>query len=817
MQWQAVWFAALTLLAGTLGAGRCAAAEPPMVAGFERFFSAAPDSPAGGRLLAAELGCTHCHSSSAPPLAPKPAPKLHGLRLRLQPQWVTNYLQRPHAEMPGSTMPDVLPLDPAARQQEAAALTHFLFAQPPDPSQLALEFKKTEAVAVEYWKKGQADRGQELFHRVGCVACHEPDATFAAGQAASEVEQRLRDQGLDEEEILEWKLAHLPGQVRGRRFPQLAEKYTLHALVVFLLEPHRTRPAGRMPSLGLTPEEATDVAWYLTGGAAPEAPTALAIDPQLVAQGAALFQARRCSQCHASPLAEPAAPAVAPAPARAWSELAGRAEAGCLGDSPAVRYDLAPPQQAALAAALASSDSNLTPETPAERLNRGLLQANCLACHARGGQGGVGQNRWAYFETWQHVDLGDEGRIPPKLDDAGRKFRRQWLEQRLRGAGDVRPHMLARMPRFVPELTQSMAEDFASVDANSPAVAQPPAPHAPFAGDVEGGRRLLNVGCIQCHPLRGERLPGVIGIDLALAPERLRYDWFYGLLAEPARQKPGTRMPAFFPNGRSNSPEILDGDVPAQIAAVWSYLTRLDAAKTPGDVPLPDRLVQERLHNTELVPAERPIVLRTFLEQVGTHAVAVGYPQGLSLAFDAREVRPALVWRGRFLDAHGTWFDRFAPHLTALGPAMKLPPAPPFAVLAAPDAAWPASNAEPFTWRGYRLDSQGRPTFLYRWRACDIEERWTPAELGLLRQVRLRAPNTQVPDSGSPWLLIHADQKLQGEPEAGLRDTQGLLVRLRQPAATSSVRRRSADRDEWLVPWSFPETGLAQFELSYEW
>ena len=37
-------------------------------------------------------------------------------------------------------------------------------------------------IAREFWKKGQADRGRQLYHGGGCVACHQPDGN---GQAAS--------------------------------------------------------------------------------------------------------------------------------------------------------------------------------------------------------------------------------------------------------------------------------------------------------------------------------------------------------------------------------------------------------------------------------------------------------------------------------------------------------------------------------------------------------------------------------------------------------------------------------------------------------
>ena len=47
-----------------------------------------------------------------------------------------------------------------------------------------------------------------------------------------------------------------------------------------------------------------------------------------------------------------------------------------------------------------------------------------------------------------------------------------------------------------------------------------------------------------------------------------------------------------------------------------------------------------------LVPKDRPMIYRNFIEGVGDRAIAVGFPGGVSLAFDADQVRLALMWTG---------------------------------------------------------------------------------------------------------------------------------------------------------------------------
>ena len=73
------------------------------------------------------------------------------------------------------------------------------------------------------------------------------------------------------------------------------------------------------------------------------------------------------------------------------------------------------------------------------------------------------------------------------------------------------------------------------------------------------------------------------------------------------------------------------------------------------------------------------------MQSAGTHAIAVGFPQKVHFAFDAEQISLAQAWRGRFLDAEGTWFVRHAPPADPIGEAhTRLPGSVPFATLAGP-------------------------------------------------------------------------------------------------------------------------------------
>jgi hypothetical protein len=82
-------------------------------------------------------------------------------------------------------------------------------------------------------------------------------------------------------------------------------------------------------------------------------------------------------------------------------------------------------------------------------------------------------------------------------------------------------------------------------------------------------------------------------------------------------------------------------------------------------------------------------------------------------AFDVEHSRLAKAWRGRFLDARGTWHARAGQLEKPAGEdVLEFPEGPAFAVLENENDPWPASSEG---WRalGRTLDADGRPVFRY--------------------------------------------------------------------------------------------------------
>lgn len=77
------------------------------------------------------------------------------------------------------------------------------------------------------------------------------------------------------------------------------------------------------------------------------------------------------------------------------------------------------------------------------------------------------------------------------------------------------------------------------------------------------------------------------------------------------------------------------------------------------------------------------------------------------------------------MDASKHWNSRGGGYQSPMGYDVLSPTqGEPLAVLTSPDAEWPTpqERAVGFAWKGYRLDAKRRPTFLYLWRHCPVEE-----------------------------------------------------------------------------------------------
>lgn len=709
-----------------LFATEIASGAHPVVAGFERLIASSPDNTAqAGRLLLSDLRCVNCHqpdSLEATPL--HEGPRLENLRERIQFDFLVDWLSDTAKTKPGTTMPQL-----REEKSDATALAHFLFS--------------IEGAKLPEAKAGSIENGRRLYHAVGCCACHAPESGYKLDQ--------------------EFKAAVAP-EIKLRSVPlgKLGSKYTARGLNAFLLDPLKFHPSGQMPRTPLSDVEAADLATYLRRDSAVDSASPQ-LDTTLTKRGRMLFSEIGCASCHALEGAQ--SPRF-----KSLAEVAKKPDNGCLAELPpksSPQYSLSPAQRASIQAALKEPQNDVA---STQQVQQTMLSLNCYACHARDGFGGPEAGRAVFFQT-SGAGMDDEGRVPPRLTGVGRKLLPEAIEKVVRGAGAVRPYMTIRMPDFGAQHAAHLSKAFPAVDLIAGIKPTPRDGKEDVVGRSPWGRELIGtkgLSCIVCHDLKGHKSRGIRAIDLASAPNRLRPEWFRDFLIEPAKFAPGTRMPSFWPKGEASLP-LINRNTERQIDSIWVYLTELDQNRLPEGL--------EEKGSFELKPTDAPIVFRTFMKDAGLHAIAVGYPQKVHVAFDAEKMEWALAWRGKFLDAESTWDDRFAALAQPLGTDVARLP---FASL--------LDGTRRF--QGYKLDERGAPTFLYQIGGVQVEDMLEPADEGALRRTLRLSGDSKIKSIN----LLSAPHGKIHEDKANVWSAGKIKLRIVQPdAAQASVVRRESD------------------------
>jgi mono/diheme cytochrome c family protein len=429
------------------------------------------------------------------------------------------------------------------------------------------------------------------------------------------------------------------------------------------------------------------------------------IPEQLVVQGRALFVQLQCAACHTLD------GVIVPPESKLKRALTtNNLRGGCLSAKPSGRtpqFHLSENQRQAIRDAIASNTPKPLDSQAASRQIMGTL--NCYACHVRDNVGGPEADRLAWF-TSAIPEMGEEGRLPPLLTGAADKLTDDYLNQVLRNGDRLRPYMMVRMPQYG-SATADLATHWIKTDRRTETSPQREVENeeAEFR-TLAAGRQLAGVkglACVQCHTFGNQRAIGIQAIDLISMPRRLREDWFHRYMLQPTLYRPGTRMPASFPDGKSVLKTVYDGDANRQIQALWKFLSQGDKAAIPEGLQR-DQIVLE--------PIDKPIIYRNFLEGLSARGIAVGYPGGLNIAWDAETMKMAQIWHGLFIDASMHWRDRGVGRQRPLGDhLLVLEPSAAVAILDTPDAAWPKNTNRQagYQFKGYRLAQGGKPAFRY--------------------------------------------------------------------------------------------------------
>jgi mono/diheme cytochrome c family protein len=744
-----------------------------------------------GRFLVEEHNCFACHRPEdkdrvAAGLTGRQGPDLSNVGERVRAGWIYRWLEAPDKMRPGAVMPRLFTDDDAGRTERYATAVYLASLGGP------VRPDRTDTART----KGSAARGQRLFTSIGCLACHEPEGAKEAKANDAET---------------------LYSHKRNYPLGGLGAKTTPLKLAAYLINPLAIDPSGRMPHLLLQQKDSDDIAHYLCQDGSemklPDPPAKdhllaaftrvddrkdelatfqkLPASAQVIDLGQRVVIARGCNNCHTiAPGGKPFASVLASTSFDGLKK-ADAQKRGCLAptaDGRAPWFPFNANERTSVRLFLTEGTTGAGSPAPAFAARVTLQRFNCLACHARDGEGGLSAELVEELRKYERAENA-EAVMPPPLTGAAHKLRTAWMRDVLTGAKRARPWMSLRMPQFGGANVGKLPEALAALEGTEPDDKIYSA--SLTSAKVAAGRQLVGknaFGCISCHDLAGIPNTGTRGPDLASMNQRVRYDWYRRWLEQPQRLSPGTRMPSVFTNGKSLVESILAGSGDAQAEAMWAYLSL-----GPG-LPLPDGLEPAADKGFVLTVKDRPVQLRTFMPDAGARAIAVGYPGSVSVAFDAATCRLAYAWSGSFLDAAPVWDGRGGNPAKVLGPQFWKGPAgcpvgisaseePPDFSARAKDPAYGAALPEgkvydgprQLSFEGYSNDKNGLPAFRYRLQAADpnpaeVTERPEPLRsgvgVGVARNLTIKATAQQ-----RAWLLAG-----EAVREPRLLDAKGVPV-----------------------------------------
>ncbi|MDG2307287.1 MAG: c-type cytochrome [Candidatus Binatia bacterium] len=541
---------------------------------------------AEGEYLFEQLGCHGCHLVQGYGDLPRVGPSLRRVSAKVDPQWMFDWILDPYAFRPRTKMPHF----EFSEQQSKAVAAYIWSSSKADGEEWLAAHPDPGGIRPE--DAAQVAKGEELFGKVGCRACH----ALAADEVATPVGT---------------------GKDYAPNLTNVGEKTTARFIYWWIKDPKGYNPESRMPNLRLTQGEARDITAYLMSLSAgvekpePVVTESTLANEELVAEGEAVVRKYGCYGCHAingmdkesrigvelsrfavKPLEELFF-GINPEIPRTWNAWTfNKLKNPRIYETEHVEqlmpnFRLSDPDILNLRTWLASRTGALPPlgyrtaeydgaEKKIQAGRRVLQRYNCTGCHVIDDRGGYVRRLYEDNPT----------EAPPILNGEGGKVQPEWLYGFLQDPSrqPLRFWLDIRMPTFglSQHETTSIVDYFA-------AMAELRDPYFFWDPAVDSTPEMLKTGealmsdeyfaCWACH-VRGDETPAgpmeQWAPNLAYAHERLNPDWILSWIKDPQALMPGTKMPAFYPGG---PPDVFDGDEDKQVVAMRDYIMSLGAPK----------------------------------------------------------------------------------------------------------------------------------------------------------------------------------------------------------------------------------------------
>lgn len=229
---------------------------------------------------------------------------------------------------------------------------------------------------------------------------------------------------------------------------------------------------------------------------------------------------------------------------------------------------------------------------------------------------------------------------------------------------------------------------------------------------------------------------------------------------------------------------------------------------------------EQKYQGMPLVVKDEALIFRNFIKGSGPRGIAVGYPGGVNLCWDADQMNLALVWQGAFMDAKRHWTGRGAGDQPPLGyDVASLGQQRALGTLDSGSAPWVAAfkkdefrNAD-YRFHGYELDAKRQPTFKWEYQGVQVEESYTPSGTSkdgnalLKRTVKIASPGGK-----NSLYFLALNGNIESKDQAFVVDK---VVKVTVTGGQPLVRK-DGGRTEVLLPVEFKD-GRAEFTLTYAW
>ena len=669
-----------------------------------------PDSVAAeqGEVLFHQVGCVACHSprdkNGKEIMKPGSVP-LGPLENKYSHKGLTEFLRRPHSSRPSGRMPDLgLP------QQDIEKISHYLLREIKVPGNLEYmtwRGKVWEGLDGDVQKESAGQTSDFNLESIGKIH-HQTAIKYSGflkitemGTYTFHLELNGGSLSIGGKQLFSENPSNRRGTKKFKFSTELDKGSSELELVYF--------HTGRGPKFILEIEgpgmkKGPISSEMLTVYDRPIKVTeALEPDPVLVANGKEHFERLGCANCHDDLKGK----------INSYPEMAKlRPRNGCLGKSKnAPQYDLHEDQKTMILSALPVNGLPILSDK--ERIQKTLVQFNCIACHDRAGLGGIDPDRNKYF-TGSKPELGNQGRVPPPLTHVGAKLTNSWLTEVIMHGGRQRDYLNTRMPSFREKEVESLIGLFEKNDSleemSYPKVTN-------IKESKNAGYEMIGatgLSCIACHDFNGQRSGGAGALELINVTKRLKKNWFHLYMRNPSRFHPTVIMPSYWPGGQAIRKEILNGKTDLQIEALWNYLSDGERAKNPKGLSR---------QSLTLKVADETVMCRG-RGTAGYRGIGVGYPERISLAFDSEQMALKQIWKGEFAHInHGSFHARGNERI-------QFPEGIPFHRLASMDDAWPYKGktdylfpqSHGYQYKGYYLSPEKRPTFMYEYGTIKVED-----------------------------------------------------------------------------------------------